>query len=89
MCNLGAFGVFDYWGRAVLSQFMFFQAAILHVLCPHLLQLFRRMLQCCFVAKLWKCFANYKTSPDLSSASVIMVSYFFLNQKNPPKTEKT
>ena len=35
---------------------------------PHLLQLFRRMLQCCFDVKLQKCVVDYKTSPDVPVA---------------------
>lgn len=35
---------------------------------PQLLQLFRRMLQCCFAVKFKKCFEDNKTSPDLPSA---------------------
>lgn len=54
--NLWASGDLDHAEQAVWCHLM---------LIPHLLQLVRRRLQCCFAGKLHICFTDYETSPNI------------------------
>lgn len=60
MLDLGASREFDHATPDVCSLFMIVFSALLHLkTSPHLLQLFRRMSQSCFVVKLQKTSSDF------------------------------
>ena len=64
-------GILEIWETLTVLLFAFgflFSCSSCFKTSPQLLQLFRRMLQCCFAVKLQKCFMDYATSLDFPSS---------------------
>ena len=85
--QLRIFGFLEAWltpdGLYRTILFLFFIVLLHFKTSPHLLQVFRRMLPCCFAMKLQKCFMDYNFWMNLSFKSLFCLfdsSMMILNE---------